>query len=356
MSLFDADRSHEKVPVTVLTGFLGSGKTTLLNHLLRQPELADTAVIINEFGAIGVDHLLVDSVEGEVQVLPSGCICCSVRSDLESALRGLLARRDTGELPPFRRVVIETTGLADPAPIMQMLLASPLVAHFCSLARVVTTVDALFGRSQLHERREARKQAALADTLLITKRDLAGDGTPALEAALGALNARAVLRYADHGRVDASVVLPPPDASLARDMREWLAHESSRTHTHAAGPPMHAAHADVESVALEAESPLDWLAVQDWLAEVRAEHGPMLLRVKGVLHLADEEAPVVVQGVHHVFHPPVRLAAWPDADRRSRLVFITTGFDPKVIADSFDARFNAPVRASSSDSTARLCR
>jgi G3E family GTPase len=356
MSLFDADRSHEKIPVTVLTGFLGSGKTTLLNHLLRQPELADTAVIINEFGAIAIDHLLVDSVRGEMQVLRSGCICCSVRSDLESALRGLLARRDAGDVPTFRRVVIETTGLADPAPIMQMLIASPLVAHFCSLARVVTSVDALFGRQQLRERGEARKQVALADTLLLTKRDLAVDGTQALVAELGALNARAAVRYADHGRVDASAVLPPRDASLARDVRAWLAHETPGARTHIAGPHDRAAHAhgDVESIALGAESPLDWLAVQDWLAGIRAEHGPRLLRVKGVLDLAGEEAPVVVQGVHHVFHPPVRLSAWPDADRSSRLVFITTGLDPKVIADSFDERFNAAARASSCASTSGL--
>jgi G3E family GTPase len=240
---------------------------------------------------------------------------------------------------------------------MQMLLASPLVAHFCSLARVVTSVDALFGRQQLREHWEARKQAALADTLLITKRDLAGDGTPALAAALGALNARAVVGYADHGRVDASAVLPPRDASLGRDVRAWLAHEVPNAYTHTAGPHDRAAHAhgDVASLALGADSPLDWLAVQDWLAEIRAEHGPRLLRVKGVLDLAGEAAPVVVQGVHHVFHPPVRLSGWPDADRRSRLVFITTGFDPKAIADSFDARFSVPDRASSSNSTSSLC-
>ncbi len=348
MSLFDADRSHEKIPVTVLTGFLGSGKTTLLNHLLKQPELADTAVIINEFGAIGIDHLLVDSVQGEVRVLQSGCVCCSVRSDLEGALRGLLARRDAGELPPFRRVVIETTGLADPAPIMQMLIANPLVAHFCSLARVVTSVDAMFGRQQLREHWEARKQAALADTLLITKRDLAGDGMQALEAELGALNARAVLRHADHGRVDVSDVLPPRDASPVRDVHGWLAHEPAYANVswrsakagEDAAPAAHA-HDGVDSISLSTDSPLDWLAVQRWLAGIRADHGPHLLRVKGVLHLAGEDAPVAVQGVHHVFHPPVRLSAWPDADRRSRLVFITSGLDPKVIAESFDASFNA---------------
>jgi G3E family GTPase len=280
-----------------------------------------------------------------------------VRSDLETALRGLLARRDAGELPPFRRVAIETTGLADPAPIMQMLIASPLVVHFCSLARVVTCVDALFGRQQLRERPEARKQAALADTLLITKRDLAGGDAQVLEAALRALNGHAVLDYADHGRVDVSAVLPPRDASLGRDVREWLAHDAPNAYTHTAGPHDRGAHAhgDVDSIALGAASPLDWLTVQDWLAALRAEHGPRLLRVKGLLDLAGEDAPVVVQGVHHVFHPPVRLSAWPDADRRSRLVFITTGLDPQVIADSFDARFNAPPRASSSSSTLGAC-
>jgi len=331
-SLFDPDRSADRTPVTVVTGFLGSGKTTLVNRLLRDPDLADTAVIVNELGAIAIDHALVESVREEIVVLKSGCVCCSLRSDLETALRSLLARRDTGDVPPFRRIVIETTGLADPAPIMQLLLANPLLVHFCTLARVVATVDAVFGERQLAERWEARKQAVLADTLLVTKRDLAPHGARSLATALRALNPRARIADCDGGCVDSALVLPSADRSPERALREsehaldeWLAPHAS-------------SHGDIDSIAIVRASPLDWLAVQQWLAGLRARYGPQLLRVKGVLDLDGEDAPVVVHGVHHVFHPPVRLRAWT-SERRSQLVFITAGLDPRVIAASFDAAF-----------------
>src|SRR6476620_10226816 len=182
MSLFESDKSAQRLPVSLVTGFLGSGKTTLLNRLLRHDAMSDSAGIINEYGEVSLDHLLVERVDGEVAVLASGCICCTIRSDLEETLRTLLIRRDRAEIPPFSRILVETTGLADPAPIVQLLLNNPLVSHFVRLDTVVTTVDAVNGIRQIDEHAEAVKQAALADRLLLTKADLAeGDAIEQLK-------------------------------------------------------------------------------------------------------------------------------------------------------------------------------
>src|SRR5262249_11928677 len=201
MGLSENDKSAERLPVSLITGFLGSGKTTLLNRLLRCDAMKDSAVIINEYGEIALDHLLVERVDGEVAVLMSGCICCTIRSDLEETLRTLLVKRDRGEVPSFRRILVETTGLADPAPILQLLLNNPLVSHFLRLDTVVTTVDAVNASQQLNRQYEAVKQVALADRLLITKTDLAGDATT-LESRLRRLNPGARIERVMHGEID----------------------------------------------------------------------------------------------------------------------------------------------------------
>src|SRR5262249_12400130 len=228
MSLFENDKSAERLPVSLITGFLGSGKTTLLNRLLRHDDMSDSAVIINEYGEISLDHLLVERVDGEVAVLASGCICCTIRSDLEETLRTLLVRRDRGEVPPFRRILIETTGLADPAPIVQLLLNNPLVSHFLRLDTVATTVDAVNAAQQIDRQYEAVKQVALADRLLITKSDLVSD-IALLESRLGRLNPGAGIECVMHGEIDPAKLfgagLVDPEKKSA-DVARWLNEEA----------------------------------------------------------------------------------------------------------------------------------
>ena len=337
MSLFEHDKSAERLPVSLITGFLGSGKTTLLNRLLRHHDMTDSAVIINEYGEISLDHLLVERIDGEVAVLASGCICCTVRSDLEETLRTLLVRRDRGEVPPFRRILVESTGLADPAPIVQLLLNNPLVSHFLRLDAVVTTVDAVNAPHQLDRQYEAIKQVALADRLLITKRDLAGD-IAALQARLQRLNPGATIEHVTNGEIDPARLfgagLVDPERKTA-DVGRWLNERAFAAscegahghgaHAHHDDHAHHSHDASITSFMLAFDEPLDWMAVSRWLAHLRSSRGEDLLRVKGILNLRDEATPVAIHGVHHVFHPPVALAQWPDADRRSRIVFITRG-------------------------------
>lgn len=324
MSLFDTDKSAERLPVSLITGFLGSGKTTLLNRLLRHPGMADSAVVVNEFGEVGLDHLLVEALDGEVAVLASGCVCCTMRSDLEETLRGLLVRRDRGEVPPFRRVLVESTGLADPAPIAQLLLNNPLVSHFLRLDAIVATVDAVHGARQLDEHPEAVKQAAMADRLLLTKTDIADPATAdSLRQRLAQLNPGAPIYAPVHGEIAPDLLFGAGlfDPERSPDVQRWLREDAyAPPHVH-----VHGHDAAIAAFCLTFDGPLDWLAVQDWLAGLRRERGEALLRVKGVLNLQGEAAPVAIHGVHHVFHPPVLLAGWPDADRRSRIVFITRG-------------------------------
>jgi G3E family GTPase len=351
MGLFDTDKSASRLPVSLITGFLGSGKTTLLNRLLRHDGMGDSAVIINEFGEIGLDHLLVQAIDGEVAVLASGCVCCTLRSDLEQTLRDLLVKRERGEVPAFSRILVETTGLADPAPIIQLLLNNPLVSHFVRLDAVVTTVDAVNGPRQIGEHAEAVKQAALADRLLLTKTDLAtAAAIDDLQKRLATLNPGATRHTVANGEIAPDglfgAALFDPSRKRA-DIRGWINesayekarhgdHDHQRSHGHADHHhDDHEHRSDIRSCCLTASEPLSWDAVSSWLGRVRKGAGNDLLRVKGILNLIGEAAPVAIHGVHHVFHPPVQLDAWPDADRRSRIVFITRGIEPADLEASF---------------------
>jgi G3E family GTPase len=345
MKLFDSDKSATRLPVCVITGFLGSGKTTLLGNLLRHPDMSDSAVIINEWGDVSLDHLLVERLDGEVAVMASGCVCCTLRSDLESTLRGLLVRRDKGEVPPFRRVFLETTGLADPAPIMQMLLNNPLLSHFLRLDAVVTTVDAVNAQRQLDEHAAAVKQVAIADRLLLTKTDLAdATSAAALELRLARLNPGATIFAVSHGDVapdqlvgaalfDPARKTPDVQAWLRAERHEQPDHDHAHAHGHVEADQPH--DAAIRSFCLTFDDPLPWRPFSEWLNMLRQDRGEDLLRVKGILHLREEELPVAIHGVHHVFHPPVQLSAWPDADRRSRIVFITRGLGRAEVEETW---------------------
>ena len=328
-SLFDRDRSAERLPVSLITGFLGSGKTTLLNRLLQQPEMADTAVIINEFGEVALDHLLVEPIAGEAVVLASGCLCCAVRGDLQDALRRLLVQRDRGEVPAFSRVLIETSGLADPAPVVQLLLNNPLLGHDLRLDTMVATIDGAVGLRQVEQYAEALKQAALADRLLVTKTDIAPAAeVEALVRALHGINPGASIEIVVHGEIDPARLF---GAGLheQRDPGRWLNIRAYHDHRHTHG---------ISAVSFVAEQPLDWLAFHRWLGDLRATYGDRLLRVKGVLNVADEEGPVVIHGVQHIFHPPVALRRWPDGDRTSRLVIIVRDLDRETIVADWPGR------------------
>jgi G3E family GTPase len=310
------------IPVAVLTGFLGSGKTTLLAHLLRQPAFSRTAVLINEFGEIGLDHDLVETSDDSFVELQTGCLCCKVRSDLARTLDGMLRRRDRGTLPQFDRVVIETSGLADPAPILQTLMTDLKIAGRLVLAGVVATVDAVNGAETLGREEISAKQVAFADRLVLTKSGLAGAAQPALLDRLAQLNAAAPVIRAHYGRVEPRSIFDagiydPRTKSL--DAGAWLA-EEAHTQKH-----FHDRHdAEIASYALVREQPIRAVALTLFL-EALAEHcGADLLRLKGIVNVAEcPEKPAVLHGVQHVFHAPAWLERWPSEDRRSRLVFIT---------------------------------
>jgi len=321
------------VPVTILTGFLGSGKTTVLNHLLRQPSLADTVVIVNEFGAVGLDHLLIEQAIEDAVLLKNGCICCTVRGDIADTLDVLWQRREAGELPPFRRVAIETTGLADPAPVAHALLAEPGARYACRLDGIVTTVDALHGALQLGRQPEARRQVAMADRILLTKTDLASpEQISETTTHIGALNATAPLRHVVAGAVDVADVfdLGPDSARLEQWLRPL---ETAGHHGHQHLPFRHGD--AIGSVVLRHDRPIAWAALRRWLESVLSLRGDSVLRLKGVVWLHGETRPIVLQGVHHVLHPPVRLERQTQPQGASSIVLITRGLSARGLRASF---------------------
>jgi G3E family GTPase len=320
-------------PVTVLTGFLGSGKTTVLNQLLKDAAFADTAVIVNEWGDVAIDHALVRQASETVVLLPSGCICCRVAGDLVLALRELHQQRATGAIPPFRRIVIETTGLADPAPLLASLIEMPVVAARFALSGVVTTVDAEHGMATLDEHVEAVKQVAMADRLVVTKADRVTKASLApLEARLAALNPGARRAIAEHGRVDAAMLL---EAGLYRgearapDASGWL---NAGAYRHAGRPTGGAHDSRIASFVWRAAEPLAWEDLESALETILDLLGARILRLKGLVHVAGEPGPRAVHAVQHTLYPSARLAAWPDADRDTRLVFIGRDLEEAPVA------------------------
>jgi G3E family GTPase len=316
-------------PITLLTGFLGSGKTTLLNHVLSDAAHGDTAVIVNEFGAIPVDHALVRKSSENVVVLPSGCVCCRVAGDLVNALRELHFQRAANAIPPFRRAVIETTGLADPAPILATLIEMPVVAARYSLAGVVTTVDGEHGMRTLDAHAEALKQAAVADRLVITKADLVSPATlDALQARLAALNPGGGIVRAAMGAVDASVLF---DIGLRRgdttNATGWL---NAGAYARVGGTARH--DPSISSFVWSTGKAVDWNALADAFEALLDTAGERILRVKGLVNVAGEAGPTAIHAVQHSLYPPAKLAAWPDADHTTRIVFIVRGIEESFVA------------------------
>jgi G3E family GTPase len=331
-----------RLPVSIITGFLGSGKTTLLNRLLQDPAMAGAAVIINEFGEIGLDHLLIATPNENTVLLASGCICCTVRGDLVNTLRDLDKQRRQGDLPPFDRVLIETTGLADPVPIAQTVVTDEKLAPTYQLDSVITLVDGVNGLQQLDTQPESVKQAALADRLLISKTDLPeATAVPALLARLSELNPGAQVLAVAHGEVTPALLFGAAINAEARavEVRRWLreeafVHVEAQQSTLGTRKQASAHDARIQSYSIHLDEPISAAGLTAWLTALASLHGTELLRVKGLLNVDGE--PVAVHAVQTLIHEPVTLQQWPDAERRSRLVFIARGMNRAAIEATLD--------------------
>lgn len=328
----------ERIPVNVLTGFLGSGKTSLLNRLLRDPSFANCAVLINEFGSVAIDHYLVDHVVGDMVLLQSGCICCTIRGDLAAALRELYERRNSGLIPRFTRVVVETTGLADPAPVVATVMYDRVLQHHFRTGNVITTVDALNGGRNLDTHPESLKQVALADRLVLTKVDLTTDTqVEHLIARLQNINPAVGLVRTQAAAISAQCLLGDDVfdvESKSQEVMRWLQAANNRQFLALRRTPVRNSHDETQAFVIELPAALDWTVFSVWLSLLLHLHGDHVLRVKGLLNIAGTDTPVVLHGVQRLVYPPTHLPRWPDENRQSRLVFIVRGLDPSSIESS----------------------
>jgi G3E family GTPase len=370
---------QERIPVSILTGFLGAGKSTLLNRILKDPEMRDAAVIINEFGDVPIDHMLVESSGDAIIELSDGCLCCTVRGELVDTLATLMDGMQTGRLRPVRRIVIETTGLADPAPVMQAIMGNPVIASNFDLDGMVTVVDAVNGLQTLDNHEEARKQVAVADRLIVSKAALSGAApAEALSVRLRALNPRAPILDADAPEAGKAAILVNglyDPASKIADVSRWLQDELAlEAHDHSHGDDHHHGHEhhghgdhrhhhhhhhghghqhrhdvnrhdeSIRSFSIVEDQPIDPVALEMFIDLLRSAHGERLLRMKAIVAVSDRpEKPVVLHGVQNIFHAPVRLPAWPDPqDRRTRMVLITKDLPENFVKGLFDAFLSKP--------------
>lgn len=350
--------SRDRIPVSIITGFLGAGKSTLLNRLLKDPEMSDAAIIINEFGDVSIDHMLVESAGEGIIELAEGCLCCTVRGELVDTLAELMDGIQTGKLKPVKRVVIETTGLADPAPVMQSIMGNPVIAQNFVLNGMITVVDAVNGLSTLDNHEEAVKQAAVADRLVMTKRALADAAAiSALAARLQALNPRATIEDGDKTEWSAAGLLDnglydagSKNADVGRWLGEEAEHEHGHHHHHHGDHDDHHHHdvnrhdASIRSFSIIHDQPINPMAIDMFVDLLRSAHGEKLLRMKAIVKLSDNPGrPLVLHGVQNIFHTPQRLSAWPDpSDQRTRMVLITKDLPEAFVKDLFAAFTGTP--------------
>jgi G3E family GTPase len=332
------------LPIHIITGFLGSGKTTLLNQLLQRPGMEETVVIVNEFGEIGIDHLLVKATTEDMILLEGGCLCCSVRTDLVNTLEDLFQKRAGEQIPKFKQVIVETTGLADPAPILRTLINDAFIVRHYRLAVIITTVDAVYGAEQLDEYQESVKQAALANLIILTKIDL-------VTAAKRAILKQRLLRLNPSASIDELNLNEQkldPRSLFERDcynpktqqldVNRWLQadiYNDNQSPSPSPPPPPrslnHIYDSHIKSFCIEHDEPLHWLTLEHWIQQLTRLRGKDLLRVKGIAYTYETDLPVLIQGVQHIFQPPVTLDAWPTDKRRSQIVFITRNIEKTTI-------------------------